>query len=303
MTAAFPKILHIGDKPIADLFNDEVEITEKIDGSQFGFGMVDGQLVCRSKGKELDLDNPDKMFLEGVEYVKTISGRLPDNHFFYGEYLQKPRHSTLAYNRTPKNHIALFGVMRPDRTLGQYSEIEAWAEKLEVDAVPLIKLGISDPEEIIEIVKEKESYLGGQHIEGVVVKRYEDWMFLGRILTPVKAGKYVTERFKEVHQADWSRLNTSKGAYDVLKDKYRTEARWHKAIMHLKEKGEFEGTVRDIGNLIKEIQKDLGQEEKENIKQDLWKIYRDDIMRHATKGFVDWYKELIVKGEFQDESN
>jgi len=98
-TAAFPKILHIGDKQIADLFEGEVEITEKVDGSQFGFGKVKGRLFVRSKGRELDLDNPDQMFKLGVEYVKSIEDKIPDNTTFYGEYLQKPKHNTLAYDR------------------------------------------------------------------------------------------------------------------------------------------------------------------------------------------------------------
>lgn len=303
MSSAYPKILHIGDKPIADLFHGDVEITEKVDGSQFGFGVLNGELVCRSKGKEQDLDNPDKMFIEGVEYVKSIQACLPEGMFFWGEYLQKPRHSTLAYNSIPKNHIALFGIMNPDKTLLPYEGIQFWAKQLDVDAVPLIFSGKSSPEEVIEIVKDKQSYLGGQHIEGVVVKRYEDWMFLGRILIPVKAGKYVTEKFKEVHQKDWSKLNTSKGAMDAVRDKYRSEARWHKAIMRLKESDQFTGTVKDISLLIKEIQKDLGEEEKENIKRDLWKIHGQDVIKYATYGFVDWFKEQIVLGEFQDASS
>jgi hypothetical protein len=38
-TSAFPKILHIGNKQISDLFDGVVEITEKVDGSQLGFGV------------------------------------------------------------------------------------------------------------------------------------------------------------------------------------------------------------------------------------------------------------------------
>jgi hypothetical protein len=150
---------------------------------------------------------------------------------------------------------------------------------------------------------ETVSYLGGQTIEGVVVKRYEDWMFLGRILTPVKAGKYVTEKFKEVHQRDWSRLNTSKGKFEQLQDKYRSEARWQKAIQHLKERGESTGTVRDIGPLMKEIQKDLREEESENIAHDLYTIFGDDVVKYAGKGFVEWFKNGIMKGEYQEDQD
>lgn len=112
-TAAFPKILHIGDKQLSTLFDGEVEITEKVDGSQLGFGKVDGELFVRSKGKEQDLDNPDMMFKKAVEFIKTIADKLPENITLYGEWLNKPKHNTLAYDRTPKNSIALFGVYDP----------------------------------------------------------------------------------------------------------------------------------------------------------------------------------------------
>lgn len=296
-TVAYPKILHLGDKPIADLFTKEVEITEKIDGSQFGFGTRENTLICRSKGREIDLNSPDKMFTEAIAYVKSISDRLPDGIFFYSEYLQKPRHSTLAYDRIPKNHLVLFGVLHEDGTLAPYDEIRDWADRL--DVVPLLYNGLCTPQEAIALVDTQMSYLGGQNIEGIVVKRYEQWLFLGDILTPVKAGKYVSEKFKETHIRDWSRLNTTKGSLERLKEAVRTDARWNKAIQHLRESGTFEGTVRDIGGLIKEIQHDIAEEEKENLKDQLWEIYSSDLLRSSVYGFVDWYKARIANGDFQ----
>jgi len=190
-TAAFPKILHIGDKQILDLFEGEVEITEKLDGSQFSFGKIDGEVITRSKGREFE--EPDKLFRPVFEYVHSIADRLPEGIFFYGETLGTPRHSTLAY--------------------------------------------------------------------------------------------------------DWTRLNTGKGKFDVLKENYRTEARWNKAIQHLKENGELTGTPKDIGGLLKEIYVDIETEEKENIKDQLYSIYKSDIMKYATHGLAQWYKEKLVKGE------
>lgn len=299
-TAAYPKILHVGDKQIAELFDDTVEITEKVDGSQFGFGLVNGELVCRSKGQEIDQDNPDKLFRDGIEYIRSIKDKLPDNVFFYAEYLQKPRHSTLAYDRIPTNHFALFGVLNMEtRDMCDYDAIQAWSKQLDIDAIPLIYSGKSNPEEMLKLLDTK-SFLGGQQIEGVVVKRYEPWLFLGTILLPVMAGKYVSERFKEVHQRDWTKLNTGKGQFEVLKSNYRSESRWNKAIQHLRDAGTFEGTVRDIGRLISEVQRDIVEEEKENIKDQLWKLYSADILRGSTAGFVDWYKIRIAKGEFNE---
>lgn len=297
-TAAFPKILHIGDKQILDLFEGEVEITEKVDGSQIGFGLVDGELVVRSKGREIDLDNFDKMFGEGVEYLKSIKDRLPEELFFYGEYLQKPRHNVLAYDRIPTHHIALFGVYNVQtREHFGHATIKHWADILGVDAVPILKIGLSSPDEVLDAVKDTVSYLGGQNIEGVVVKAYKPWLFLGQIPLSVMSGKYVTEAFKEVHQRDWTKLNTSGGKLGELKASYKSEARWNKAIQHLRDDGLLTGTPKDIGGLIKEVFRDITEEEKENIKNQLWNIFGKDILAMATAGLPQWYKEKLVTGE------
>ena len=298
-TAAFPKILHIGDKQILDLFETEVEITERIDGSQFGFGKTeDGELVMRSKGREISLDTVDKLFFPACTYITSIEERIPNGWFFYGETLCAPRHSTLAYDRVPKNNIALFAVYETEpRVFHDYDTIRKYAELFEVDAVPLLFRGETSAANVLEMVKDTPSYLGGQNVEGVVVKAYKPWMFLGQIPLSVMSGKYVTEEFKEVHTKDWSKLNTGKGKFDVLKENYRSEARWHKAIMHLKERGELTGTPKDIGALIKETRVDIETEEKENIKDVLWAIYKEDILKYSVFGLAQWWKEQLVKGE------
>lgn len=299
-TAAFPKILHIGDKQIESLFDGEVEITEKVDGSQLGFGKVDGELFVRSKGKEQDLDDPDMMFIQAVEYIKTIEDRIPDNMTFYGEYLQKPKHNTLAYDNIPKHHIALFGVY--DSVTREHfgmDVIAEWAEKLDVDTVPLIYKGTCSPEFVLGLVKERVSYLGGHKIEGVVVKAYKPWMFLGQLPQTVMSGKYVTEEFKEVHVKNWKKENTGKGKLEVAMAQYKSEARWNKAVQHLRDNGELTGTPKDIGPLIKEIRRDVTEEEKEAIKATLWSIYQNDFLATATNGFPQFYKEQILLGRIE----
>ena len=295
-TAAFPKILHIGDNQILDLFEGEVEITEKIDGSQFSFGKIDGEVITRSKGREFT--EPDKLFIPVTEYVHSIEDRLPEGIWFYGETLATPRHSTLAYDRTPKNHLALFGVYETEKNLFHgYDTIKEWADKLDVDVVPLLFKGEINQSEIIKFTDTTMSYLGGQKIEGVVVKAYKNWMFLGQIPLSIMSGKYVSERFKEVHQNDWSKLNTGKGKFDVLKEQYKTEARWHKAVQHLRDDGILTGTPKDIGALLKEVRIDIETEEKEHIKEQLYSIFKEDILKYSTHGLAQWWKEQIIKGE------
>lgn len=301
-TGPFPKILHIGDKQIEDLFEGVVEVTEKIDGSQLGFGKVNGRLFVRSKGRELDLDNPDGMFEKAVEYVKSIEDKIPDNCTFYGEYLQKPKHNTLAYQRIPKNHIALFGVYNYEtKEFHRYSHIQDWADKLGVDSVPVLKVGKCNPEEVLKLVENKVSYLGGQNIEGVVVKAYKPWLFLNQIPLSVMSGKYVTEKFKEVHSRTWKQENTGKGKLEMAVSRYKSEARWNKSIHHLRDDGRLTGTPKDIGPLIKEIKEDVVNEEKEAIKDQLWGIYGDQFTRAATEGFPEWFKSKLALGEINGE--
>ena len=268
--------------------------------SQFGFGRVDGELVTRSKGRVIT--DPDKLFIPAVNHVRSIEHLLPEDLFFYGETLCQPRHSTLAYDRIPTNNIALFGVLnRHTREFLDYENIKWWADKLEVDAVPLLFKGTMSQSEVLKFVDDTISYLGGQNIEGVVVKAYKPWMFLGQIPLSVMSGKYVTEAFKEVHQKDWSKLNTGKGKFDVLKENYRTEARWNKAVQHLRERGELVGSPKDIGALLKEVYTDIEEEEQENIKDQLYSIYKNDIMKYATHGLAQWWKEKLVKGEVNED--
>lgn len=293
---SFPKLWALGQKHIQSIFESEVEITEKVDGSQFSFGTIDGKVVCRSKGKIINMDAPEKMFQKGVEYVRSIANILPDNVQFWGEYLNKPKHNTLCYDRTPKNNIALFGMMKDGEFISDYETLTKYAENLEVDVVPLIYKGTITPEEVLSLIKRK-SFLGSIEVEGVVVKNYNKDYFLGGEYFPIMCGKYVSEKFKEVHGKNWKKENTGKGKWGTFCEQYKTPARWDKAVQHLKEKGELTESPKDIGNLIKEIQQDIKEEEKENIKEALWNIFGKELLRESTKGLPEWYKEQLLKGE------
>ena len=135
MISAFPKIFAIGTDYISRIFDNEVEVTEKIDGSQFVFGRVKGELYMRSKGQQLYIDNPEKMFREGMEYVASIEDRLPDDTIFYCEYLKKPKHNTLAYERVPKNHLMLFGISSSVKNFER--DFVGYADAIEIETVPI----------------------------------------------------------------------------------------------------------------------------------------------------------------------
>jgi len=292
---AFPKIFAIGTDYIKDIFQEDVEITEKVDGSQFVFGKIDGELSMRSKGCIQYAEKHDKMFDKACDYVMSIEDKLPDNTIFYCEYLQKPKHNTLAYDTTPKNNLVLFGACTTAiKFVSEHVVLTAFAESLDIDVIPLLYKGRVSNLEELTLFLERDSYLGGCKIEGMVVKNYLQPFLLGGQPIPVMAGKYVSEAFKEVHRKNWTKDNTCKGKFETMKRQYCTEARWEKAIQHLKEQGELENAPRDIGKLLKEVNSDIVAEEKENIKNELWKLFSREILAGATRGFPEFYKKKLM---------
>jgi len=299
MIPAFPKIFAIGERYIQDIFKGPVEITEKVDGSQFVFGKVGGVTYCRSKGKMIEFDAPEKMFIQAVEFVLSMVDILSDDTIYFSEYLGKPKHNVLCYDRVPKNNLALFGIANTDMSfVSKHEDLKELAEWLGIDVVPLLFSGvISKPDDIFVLI-EREGFLGGPNVEGVVVKNYGQEYWIGGKLMPLMCGKYVSEKFKEKHQKDWKKENTGKGKWQVFCEGYRAEARWQKAVQHLRDNGDIEGSPRDIGKLIKEIQRDIIEEENENIRDFLWKQFGGDILRKSIAGFPEWYKEQLVNESF-----
>jgi hypothetical protein len=299
MISAFPKVFALGHRHVRDIFDGKVEITEKVDGSQIAFGMIDGKLYVRSRGAMINLDAPDSLFREGVEYIKSNSDKLAKGVTYYGEYLKKPKHNTLAYERIPKNHIALFGVCHPEMGFLEFHDIlHMTANELDMDVVPL--LGYADnirPEDAIKLIDD-ESFLGGTSMEGIVVKNYDMERWVGGVLFPIMSAKFVSEKFKEKHQKDWKQNKTSPGQMQQLVESLRTEARWRKAVQHLREAGAFEPDPKMIGSLLKEINQDLIDEDLDYIKDFLWKVHKRQILKGVTSGFPEWFKEQLAKGEF-----
>lgn len=294
---SFPKIFAVGTKPVQSIFLNEVEVTEKIDGSQIGFGVIKGELIIRSKGTVINLDDPDGMFVEGVRYIQFIKHRLMPELFYYGEYLRKPKHNTLIYDRTPTNYISLFGIWDTvlDDWIAEHSVLTDQAARICVDVVPLLFKGEIKCKSQYEQLMNTVSYLGGANIEGIVIKNYTQQARIANdIYTPFMSAKHVSEHFKEVHRGRWKSEEKPKGKWESFCEGYRTPARWEKAIIHLRERGELTDTPKDIGSLLKEINNDIEAEEKEEIKDFLYVNNRRELLTTATKGFAEWYKDRIA---------
>ena len=287
---AFTKIFAIGTIYIQDIFKEEVEITEKVDGSQFGFSKD----FMRSKGKQLFPEAPEKMFSHAIDHVMKVRDRLPEDIGIYCEYLQRPKHNVLEYGRIPKNNLMLFGVKRLSEDRFE-PNMDEWADLLEIERVPILYKGMIDNPTFLLSLLDRESVLGKAQIEGVVVKNYHRPFLLGGQPIPIMAGKFVSEKFKEVAHTSPAAGGGAIGAFQTLRMSYRTEARWLKAIQHLREEEMLENSPRDIGNLIKEITMDIKDEEAEGIRTALYDLFIKDILRASVAGFPEFYKEYLLK--------
>jgi hypothetical protein len=291
---SYPSIYALGHRYLTELFFDDVQVEEKIDGSQFSFGRIDGELRARSKGAQINIDYPEKMFAEAVDVVKSLD--LHDGWTYRAEYLKKPKHNVLAYDRTPVKHLIIFDINTNQETYMSYEEKAAEAARLGLEVVPFIYHGkIASPEELLKHL-DRVSILGGTKIEGMVFKNYNRFGQDKKALM----GKYVSEAFKEVHESEYKKENPQSGdILQSLRDSYKTEARWHKAVQHLSERGELTDTPKDIAALLKEVHEDIKKECADEIKEKLYRWAISHILRSSVGGLPEWYKEQLMKKQFQ----
>ena len=308
---AYTHPLQVGHKAVQQLLSVEVNVEEKIDGSQFSFGLfpdtdtpvvrleggVSYGLKVRSRGAVMHPDAPMDMFKLGVATVKSLIPMLHLGWTYRAEFLAKPKHNALTYDRVPKGNIIIFDINNGHESYLSYEEKAAEAARLGLECVPLLFRGMVHDIEQFRGFLSIPSILGGQ-IEGVVVKP-TDYSLIG---TDGKAlvGKFVSEAFKEVHKKTWGESNpTGSDIIALIGAKYNHPGRWAKAVHHLREAGRLLEAVQDIGPILREIPLDVEKECKDEIKEHLWKWAWPHIKRAVIRGFPEWYKEQLLIKSFE----
>lgn len=303
---SYPKVYAIGHRAIADLFTKgPVTVEEKVDGSQISFmtrlneETGRSELIIRSRNSLVNPEDPG-MFSKAVEAIRAVEDLLIPEVVYRGEYLRTEKHNTLKYDRIPKNHIILFDIM-----ISMEYYLPSWlvaveSDKLGFESVPVIYEGnVHNIEQLKEFLK-ISSILGGVEIEGVVVKNREHFSTDGKFLV----GKLVSEKFKERHEKSWKVRNPSQtNIVDGIIERLNNPNRWEKAVQHLRDNGNLEGSPRDIGNLIKEVQNDIYEEEQDFIKQILFNHFWKTISKGVIVGLPEWYKLVLAEGAFEDGSD
>ena len=301
---SYSKVLNLGAPYTQNALVGDVIIQEKIDGSQLRWGFdKEGEFHVGSKGREIYSDNQEGMFAPAFKYLTEhfyASESSVTNCWYYGEYLQKPKHNCLKYERVPQNNIVLFDARLNDKwadrkTLADLSVF--WS----IDLIPEVftgnvldecaKVDKTPSEWLRELAESTNSYLGGVGVEGLVIKNYNQLIEVnGRIrhLTT----KYVRAEFREKHR----KANPSRreGIDDIILS-LRSENRWEKAIQHLRDDGKLKNDVCDIGLVIKEVHRDLMEEEGDALKERIWDKYRKQVMSTAVRGLPDWYKDRLME--------
>ena len=297
MINSYATVFQLGHKMIADIFSSPVVLEEKIDGSSFSFGIIDGELQCRSKGKQLILDAPEKMFTKAVATAQELSSLLHPGWVYRSEFLEKPKHNVLAYERVPLKNVIIFDIDTGGENYLTPQEKMDEAHRLGLECVTAFYSGMVESMDQFMQLLETVSRLGGTRIEGLVVKNYNVFTAEKKIAL----GKYVSERFKEVAGGEWRRANpTDADITNQLIIRYRTPARWEKAVQHLRERGELEESPRDIGKLIHEVPDDVLRECEQDIRDRLFAHFWPKIRRGVTVGLPEFYKEELAKKAFSD---
>ena len=303
----YQKIRPLGHRALSQLWDGDVEITEKVDGSQYRFwvegkpGIVGGATFHHgTKRTELHLVDggvSDKLFNPVVRHMEEHGHKLPSGVTgLFGETLCKPKHNTLKYNVVPKGHLALWGGYdgSNDRWL-TWEQLRELAFQLMVDVVPLVGvLSNSEPLSLerLDALLDRESYLGGPHIEGLVFKNYGHDLLIDDQYIPFLAGKFVSEKFKEQHVTNWSPRGDA--IQDYI-DSFNNEMLWLKSIQRLRDEGSLDYSPKDISSLMKEIHKDVDDEHTDAIKDFFYRHYIKQIKRRAGQGVAEFYKRWLIE--------
>ena len=302
MIPSYSSIYNLGHAAIADLLREPVIVEEKIDGSQFSFTkLASGELQCRSKGANINMLAPEGMFEAAVKVVNDVAPQMRPGLTYRGEYLQKPKHNALAYDRIPNKHIIIFDINVGFETFATPEQKRELASELGMECVPTLFRGTIQDVTHFRSLLDTMSVLGGQKIEGVVIKP-ENYNLFGKD-KKVLMGKFVSESFREVHQKSWETEHKTKSSNDILailQSCYGTAARWQKAVIHLRERSLLQNAPQDIALLMKEVPEDIASECTDELKEKLFAWAWPQLRRGFVRGLPEWYKESLLKLQFKN---
>ena len=288
---------------VQDIWQGDIIVEEKIDGSQFRVELDAGEIKCGSHHVD-DLSQVDSMFKRATDAAQDIFKDYNHNGnkiTIFCEYLGKPKQNAIAYSRTPEKLLTVFDIKVNEKYMDRDGK-EAWASTFKgLEIVPLLWKGKGEDftDEIKEELLSKPSYLGHQagydRVEGIVVKNYSKWYDVDKY--PYLEGHWLCTKIVNKSFQEKNKVENPSAGNDLqnLKESLHSIPRYRKTYQHLKEKGLITNELKDLALIIPEVKKDIQDEEIQCIKDELFSIYGKDIMSYATKGVAEWYKEFLVE--------
>jgi len=299
---SYQKINGNHKKEVEGILDGNIVVEEKLDGSQFRIEIDENGIInCGSHNTDSnEMDSSfHKVIKEAAEVFKRTKSNVGDVITIFAEFIGKNKHNAITYARVPDHFFVVFDIHIMGEFLNR-KEKQMMCDKWGVEIVPRLFDGpgaLLTKEKITELLK-TPSFLGHSgtydRIEGIVIKNYDkhyDFNEGHSLYGHFMCSKIVNPSFQETKSVGRPQAGDK---LEALKSSVCTEPRWRKAVQHLKEKGELTGGDEDIGSLIREIMTDLETEEKDTIKDQLYKLFGKDILKASTKGFASWYQQQNI---------
>lgn len=297
MIHSYPSIYALGHRALgSDFLDRDVIVQEKVDGSQFSAMKTSSGWEYRSKGVQVFKESAPDLFRPTIAHLESqwpACANWQDGMTLRGEAFKSERHNTIKYGRCPRGHFVLFDVEGNGQHFDTPEQVADLAVAIHVEPIRTIYVG-RVTQDMLAAWLDEDSTLGGTKVEGVVIKpaAYDIFGVDKKLLI----AKMVRADFAEANQKAWGEANPTRAdVVEGLIARYRVEPRWRKAVQHLRDAGRIDGSPKDIGPLIKEVQADIEKEERDAIADALLKRFLPDIVRGASGGVAEWYKQELAK--------
>ena len=239
-----------------NVLDGNIEITEKLDGSNFSFYKMDGENIHCSRSGPIKPENRNN-FTQSIEFANSVIDKLKPHEAIFGEHVAN--HHIVHYidDRYP---FYAFGVYDMERE----TFCKNWQSRCNKLGIPTVVKIISDEELTLENLlnlRSGESMLGPQR-EGIVIKDYDRQQMF----------KLVDPQFEESHTQKPARVpQLIDEKTQAFVDANATDMRIMKAIFRLHDE---EGEAFDMPIMAKlpraveaDIIKECGIPQDINMKQ------------------------------------
>lgn len=295
------------------MLQDEVIATEKIDGSSFRFGIIDGIVYAGTRNRTiLKVNKIEPMYdADGdygfIKWMKdnNIRNRLFDNFsdvniVFYGEFFGNGIQKRVDYG--PDKYFRIFDIrVKYIDTLDfvSWDIIKSLSLRMRLDVVPELYRGKPDPK-ILESLVVKPSVVAS--LNGVAEPKNHEGIVIKPII-PAKdrKGDWLITKFKNpsFEERKSKREKTSIESPEVLKSindfvtEFVTEERLTHVLDHLRDKGIEVNDIKSTPHVLKEFGNDIEREgAKDLINSGLeWK----QVGREISRASMLLYKQHLNK--------